>query len=205
MKNKILLVDDNLDMLLIGQRIFSRAGYQFISARSGEEGLEKALIEKPNVIILDFMLPDMNGAELIKKINLDDDYETIRTIPIVILTARSEYINEVQDCFALGLRAFLNKPFGHRELVNIIDNIIHISDTQPPQTKATTQLPEEHNKQIVDKEWLDDLKIAGHTIASLIQNLSISPENKLNAEQSLELQAIKTSSKRLIKLLNNIQ
>ncbi|MBN1542188.1 response regulator, partial [candidate division KSB1 bacterium] len=130
MKGKILLVDDNIDMLLIGQRIFSRAGYDFISARNGQEGLEKARLEKPDIIVLDYMLPDINGSQFIKTIGQDKAYDEIKETPIVILTARSEFIQDIKDCFALGLRAFLNKPFGHRELVNVIENIIHLSRYQ---------------------------------------------------------------------------
>ena len=202
MKGKILLVDDNIDMLLIGQRIFTRAGYDFISARAGQEGLDKARIEKPDIIILDYMLPDINGSQFIKMIANDKVYEAIRKTPIVILTARSEFIEDIKSCFALGLRAYLNKPFGHRELVNVIENILYQTryQSQEPPTqavKATSTSPLQ-----TDAEWLDELKTAASTIAALCRTLNQEESSNLTVSQKMNLQAIYTSSKRLLATLS---
>ncbi|MBD3373873.1 response regulator [candidate division KSB1 bacterium] len=196
-KGKILLVDDNLDMLLIGQRIFSRAEYLFASARTGQEGLEKAKSEPPNAIILDYILPDMNGSDFIKEIN---KHETLNRVPIVILTARADTIDDLESLFAMGLRAFLNKPFGHRELVNVIENIIMAARFTPANkmtASSSSPTPE------IDSEWLSDLRTAASTIATLCQELNSKNDKNLSDEQRLDLQAIYSSSKRLLKLLKN--
>ncbi len=196
-KGKILLVDDNLDMLLIGQRIFSRAEYLFASARTGQEGLEKAKSDPPDAIILDYILPDMNGSDFIKEIN---KHKTLTKVPIVILTARADTIDDLESLFARGLRAFLNKPFGHRELVNVIENII-MAARFTPANKTTASPPAKPSE--IDPEWLSDLRTAASTIATLCQELNSKNDKNLSDEQRLDLQAIYSSSKRLLKLLKN--
>ena len=94
-KSKVLLIDDNEDMILIGSRVFERAGYQFLSSRSGQDGLQVAKSEIPDVIILDYILPDMNGSQLLNKMFDDSELSAISNIPIVVLTARPDYIEEL--------------------------------------------------------------------------------------------------------------
>jgi len=101
-KGSVLLVDDDLDMLLIGQRIFGRAGYKFISARNGKEGLEKVLANAPDLIIIDFILPDINGKQFIETIAKDEDYKAHRDTPMIILSARSDYIENLEEFFKIG-------------------------------------------------------------------------------------------------------
>ncbi|HNR66774.1 MAG TPA: response regulator [bacterium] len=201
MKGKILLVDDNIDMLLIGQRIFTRAGYDFLSARTGQEGLDKALLEKPDIVILDYMLPDLNGAQFIKMIGQDKLYHEIKDTPIVILTARSEFLEDIKSCYALGLRAFLNKPFGHRELVSVIENIIQLNRFQANNpTPIPQQTPAE--PMASDATWLDEVQNAAQAIAALCRTLTNEDSSNLTLVQKMNLQAIYTSSKRLVALLS---
>lgn len=196
-KGKILLIDDNLDMLLIGQRIFSRAGYLFSSARTGQEGLEKTKSEPPSVIILDYILPDMNGTDFITEIK---QIQTLSSVPVVILTARADSISDLESLFKMGLQAFLNKPFGHRELVNVIENIImtakYSPKTDPSPKPETSHAPDE-------SEWLSDLCTAASTITTLCQELNSKNDENLTDQQRLDLQAIYSSSKRLLRLLKN--
>ncbi len=203
-KGRVLLVDDNLDMLIIGQRIFTRAGYTFVSARSGREGLQKAKAEKPDLIILDYILPDLNGTQFIRTLATESEYIEVKDTPIVILTARSEYIEDLQRCFELGLRAYLNKPFGHRELVNVVENVIRLakvgSRTSAPQPgpPASTAQP---SGAIADATWLEDVRLSASTIASLCRELVSAEHPPLAEPQRTELQAIYASSKRLLNLI----
>ncbi len=204
-KGRVLLVDDNLDMLIIGQRIFTRAGYSFNSARSGREGLQKAKAEKPNIIILDYILPDINGTQFIRTIATESEYADVKNTPIVILTARSEYIEDLQRCFELGLRAYLNKPFGHRELVNVVENIIRLAKvgSRPPEQESNspTQIGDQRGI-AADATWLEDVKLSASTIASLCRDLVSEEHPPLAEPQKIELQAIYASSKRLLNLIH---
>ena len=203
-KYKILLIDDNVDMLIIGKRIFERAGHEFVDSRNAEAGLHMALVEKPDIIILDYMLPDMYGTDFIKIIANSADYASIKNTPIVILTARPNYVKELDECYAGGLKAFLHKPFGHRELVNVIENIIRVNEIQNAQT-APQNTPVEnpaYNEMKIEDEWFEDVLSTSDALRGLCVDLKTVESGNLSEEQLMELEAIYNSSARLDRLLN---
>ena len=125
---KILLVDDDPGMLDIGRIIIQRAGYRFVGAESGEAGLEKVLQERPDLIILDYMMPEMNGEQFFRTLREDPRFREVREIPVIMLTARSDDNIDQTSLFREGLAAFLFKPFGHRELINVIGNVLKMAE-----------------------------------------------------------------------------
>ncbi len=193
-KAKILFIDDNLDMLLIGKRIFTRADYEFTSARTMQEGLDKIKLENPDVILLDYVLPDGTGTDFLKTLRNNNAYQQAKEIPVVVLTARADAVEDLDTCYALGLRAFLYKPFGHRELINVIDNIVqqkpHIVQKQPASSSNGH-----------DPEWLEDVSMASRTIFTLSKELQSKGSKNLSDEQQMLLQAIFSSSRRLANLV----
>jgi DNA-binding response OmpR family regulator len=195
-KEKILLIDDTADMLTIGQRIFERAGFDFCSARSGEEGLKKAREEKPSLIILDYLLPDMQGSQFIKTMAAESQYASIQDIPVVVLTAHPNSSQELDDCFKLGLRACLHKPFGHRELVNVVENVIRRARVEKEKTPAVQSAP------AVDSRLLEDIRISTIAITSLCKELTMSDRSNLTDQQQTDLDAIYNSSRQLARLVN---
>ena len=203
-KYKVLLIDDNVDMLIIGKRIFERAGHDLLECRNAEDGLKTALVEKPDIIILDYMLPDMYGTDFIRIISNSSDYSSVKNTPIVILTARPNYIKELDECYAAGLKAFLHKPFGHRELVNVIENIVYTSQLQ----SAFLDVPRENqagkmnSKDIeTESEWFEDILSTSDALRGLCVDLKTVESENLSEEQLIELDAIYNSSSRLDKLL----
>ena len=197
-KYKVILVDDNLDMLLIGQRIFERADFLFFSAHTANEGLNLALKEHPDIIILDYMMPDMSGTQFIKTIATNSLYKMLRNIPIILLTARPNYIEDLENCYRMGLKAFLKKPFGHRELVNVAENIIKLSKFEKIQETGNSPKLSSSGK---NGDWLEDMRIAAGTITSLCKELAQTDKGKLSEQQRMEIEAIYTSSRRLSKLI----
>lgn len=197
-KGKVLLVDDNTDMELIGERIFARAGFDYISARSGHEGLDLAKSARPDIIVLDYMLPDINGTQFLRLIHSEPDYAGLRGLPVVVLTARTDYIEDLDECFRMGLHAFLNKPFGHRELVNIIDSILRYTQIQP--SAPPSPLPAHDAPPAFDTRRLEELRLIGQTIARLSKELR-DETVQLNEQQRMDVYAVYTSSKRLVALL----
>lgn len=205
-KDKILQIDDTLDMLLIGQRIFNRAGYQFISAQSGEEGLNKALSEKPDIIILDYLMQDMDGATFLKILTSDPRYESVRETPCVILTAKNEEPENLDEYFSTVLRSYLKKPFGHRELVMVVENFLRISKIK--QGKPTTESASHRRRNeakpqgiLPEQDALEDVNIIAATIMSLVTELVQKPDSNLCERDQTDLLAILNSSKRLIKIV----
>lgn len=125
-RTSVLLIDDDPDMATITGRVVEKAGFRFYWARTAKEGLAEMLKQAPNVVLLDHMLPDMNGLEFLRKLRNDPKYAAIRETPVMMLTAYEPKPNVTDQMFALNLAAYLRKPFGHRELVNIIWNVCEL-------------------------------------------------------------------------------
>jgi len=122
-RKTVLLIDDDQDMREIGRKIIEAAGYNFFEASNGKQGLEMILAYKPDLILLDYMMPRMSGAEVFQELISSPLYRPRSDTPVIMLTAKSEYDVDRNRLFELGLSAFLVKPFGHRELINVIDNV----------------------------------------------------------------------------------
>jgi DNA-binding response OmpR family regulator len=101
---KVLLIDDDGDLLELSSRIFERAGAQVITARDGWEGIGKVLIHQPNLILLDILMPGINGFEVCQKIR------EISNAPLIILTAL-DHEQSLIKALELGADDFLPKPF----------------------------------------------------------------------------------------------
>jgi len=113
MKKRVLIVDDEPDLLDLVAHHFRAAGYVEDTATSGSEGLHIASRNRPNVVILDLMLPDIQGTEVLRRIRADRD---TAAIPVLLLTARGEEVDRVVG-FELGADDYVVKPFSPRELV----------------------------------------------------------------------------------------
>lgn len=114
---KILIVDDEQDVLeVLGKRLLG-AGYQVIKAQSGQEAITKAKNELPNLIVLDIIMPDMDGG---KVAHILKECETTKDIPVIFLTC----LYTKQDEKAKGHRAregfFVAKPYNSTEMLDII-------------------------------------------------------------------------------------
>ena len=118
----ILLIDDNPEIHMMMRIILRQNGYQLVSAFDGEEGLAKILEVNPDLIILDYMMPKMSGDQLFEIFLEDEKYKNYQQIPILMLTARTEDRLRKQEFLEKGLYGYLTKPFGMRELVEIIDS-----------------------------------------------------------------------------------
>lgn len=117
---KILVVDDDINQIRLIRERFTRQGHQVLEAINGEEGLEVALAEKPDIILLDVMMPVMNGWELCKY--LRNKRELDRT-GIIMLTAIGPNLNEMTSPL-YGADDFIDKPFLFRDLEEKIEKVI---------------------------------------------------------------------------------
>ena len=112
-QDKILIVDDEKDILeLIGYNL-EREGYKIVKALSGEEALRNSRSEKPNLILLDLMLPGIDGLEVLKRLKKDSK---TANIPTVLLTAKGEEADIVTG-LELGADDYITKPFSPRVLL----------------------------------------------------------------------------------------
>src|SRR3972149_8740744 len=117
---KILVVDDEKDILTLLEYNLKKAGFTVVSAQDGPEALALSKKEKPDLIILDIMLPGMEGTEVCKILKGE---ETTRHIPIIMLTAKGEEIDRIVG-FELGVDDYIIKPFSPRELVLRVKTVL---------------------------------------------------------------------------------
>lgn len=112
-RKKILLVDDSATILMMERTILMKGPYEVVTASDGEQGVAKALAERPDLILMDVIMPRMNGFEACKKIR---EQEAISTTPIIMVTTRGEEAN-VEMGFQSGCSDYVTKPINAVELM----------------------------------------------------------------------------------------
>ena len=112
-KSKIIVVEDESDILDVIEYNLSREGYKVLGFRNGEQGLEAIREEDPQLVLLDLMLPGIDGIEICKKVKEDP---VTRDIPVVMITAKSEESDVVLG-LGVGADDYVSKPFSPKELV----------------------------------------------------------------------------------------
>lgn len=121
MANKrILVIEDERELVKVLQIRLEAAGYDVLAAYDGQEGLAKAQKEKPDLIILDLMLPKIDGYKICRMLKFDEKY---KQIPIIILTARAQKSDE-KTAYETGADAYITKPFQHTIVLAKIEELI---------------------------------------------------------------------------------
>jgi phosphate regulon transcriptional regulator PhoB len=126
MPQTILVVDDERDIVELVRYNLTQAGYRVVSATDGRQAVELARRERPDLVVLDLMLPVLPGAEVARTLKQD---EKTRAIPILMLTARGEEMDRVVG-FELGADDYVVKPFSPRELVLRVQAILRREDKE---------------------------------------------------------------------------
>ena len=119
MKRKILCVDDEEDILNFLELVLSEKGYEVVTAAGGQEALTRAQMEHPDLVLLDIMMPQMDGWEVLKLLRVDED---TAEIPVAMLSARTEARDRVQG-LQEGAIDYICKPFSLAELIGKIEAI----------------------------------------------------------------------------------
>ncbi|MDY7009247.1 MAG: response regulator [Planctomycetota bacterium] len=117
---KVLVADDEAHIRHVVKIKLTQAGYEVLTAMDGEEALELAITEKPDVIITDYQMPYMSGLELCTHLRKN---EPTKDIPILMLTARGFDITE-HEMAEVGIRGVLSKPFSPREALRRVQNFL---------------------------------------------------------------------------------
>ena len=120
-KGTIMVVDDNPDSLFIVKAILEGIGYDVITANSGQELFSRLEEQEPDLIILDIMMPQMDGLKVLER--LRGTAET-SSIPVIILTAKVQY-DDVLEGYKLGADYYITKPFTSTQLINGINLILN--------------------------------------------------------------------------------
>jgi DNA-binding response OmpR family regulator len=112
-KPVVLVADDDPDILLLISLTLERDGYEIVVARNGLEAYERALERKPHLILLDLMMPGLDGREVTRRLRAE---KSTKDVPIMIVTAFAEE-SQALDALAAGADAYMKKPFSPRDLL----------------------------------------------------------------------------------------
>ncbi len=121
MRKTILVVDDDREMVELIQLFLNNAGYETLAAFSGESALEQAFQQKPDLILLDIMMPKIDGWEVFRRIKNDPQ---VGNIPIVFLTARTQNIDRMIGLSVMKASGYLTKPFSKKELLDEVERVL---------------------------------------------------------------------------------
>ncbi|PES63271.1 DNA-binding response regulator [Bacillus cereus] len=148
MNNRILVVDDEEFILTLIEFNLQQAGFEVITAMDGEMALQKATTERPDLIILDLMLPKMDGMEVCKELRL----QRVMT-PILMLTAKDDEFDKVLG-LELGADDYMTKPFSPREVVARVKAILRRTKLQ--QEEQVSEAPDEESIIIAELKILTE-------------------------------------------------
>lgn len=150
---KILAVDDEQRMVRFIQLNLEQDGFEVITAFNGKEALEQVRTQLPDLILLDIMMPDINGFDVLKKIR------EVNTVPVIMLTAKGEEDDRIQG-LELGADDYITKPFSPRELVSRIRAVLRRTKTftedQVDQIEVDDRLKIDFSRREV---WVDGEKV----------------------------------------------
>lgn len=118
---RVICIEDEPEMIDLVKLILSRRGFQVVGAMGGREGLEAIQRERPNVVLLDLMMPDMDGWEVFQKMKADD---ATKTIPVIVVTAKAQSIDKVLGLHIAKVDDYITKPFGPQELVESVEKVL---------------------------------------------------------------------------------
>jgi len=119
-RKKILLVDDSETSLMMSRMILSKANYDILVAKDGQEGVVRAVAERPDLVLLDVVMPKMNGFEACTQIRAREE---TGTTPIIMVTTRGEE-SSVEAGYAAGATDYITKPVNGLELLTKVRQIL---------------------------------------------------------------------------------
>ncbi len=117
----IVCVEDEPEMIELIQLILNRRGFEVLGASGGKEGLKMVREILPDLVLLDLMMPDMDGWEVYQQMKAE---ESTRNIPVIIVTAKAQNIDKVLGLHIAKVDDYIAKPFGPQELIDSVEKIL---------------------------------------------------------------------------------
>lgn len=128
----VVIVEDEQEMIDLIQLILSRRGFDVIGANGGAKGLEAIRQHQPDLVLLDLMMPEMDGWQVYQQLKADDD---TASIPVIVVTAKAQNIDKVLGLHIAKVDDYIPKPFSLEELVERIEKVLKRS--QRAQSQAS--------------------------------------------------------------------
>ncbi len=130
---KILVVDDEVNIIDLARMYLERDGFQVCAASDGAQALEEIKQQKPDLVVLDIMLPEIDGFEVCQRVRKESE------VPIIMLTARDDDVDKIVG-LELGADDYMTKPFNPRELVARVKAILRRMERNPREDAAPVNL-----------------------------------------------------------------
>lgn len=181
---KILVVDDIATNVMLLKAVLGRAKYHIVTATGGREALEKVESEKPDLVLLDIMMPDMDGYEVIRCLRADPRWEDL---PVIFLTA----LNNTEDIvkgFKLGASDYVSKPFNHEELITRVAHHIFIAASKRTILEQSEQLQRTmRNRDRMYSVIAHDLRSPIGTLKMVFNMLTINITEQMVGAENIEM------------------
>jgi two-component system, OmpR family, response regulator VicR len=120
-KRNVVCIEDEPEMIDLIRLILGRRGFELTGAMGGREGLEAVRRVRPDLVLLDLMMPDMDGWDVYQQMKADDD---LKDIPVIIVTAKAQSIDKVLGLHIAKVDDYVTKPFGPQELLQSVEKVL---------------------------------------------------------------------------------
>ena len=120
-KKKVVCVEDESEIIDLIRLILGRKGFDLTGAAGGLEGLETIRRVKPDLVLLDLMMPDMDGWEVYQQMKADPE---LKNIPVIVVTAKAQSIDKILGLHIAKVDDYVTKPFGPQELLQSVERVL---------------------------------------------------------------------------------
>ena len=181
MNGKIFIIEDETSIIQLVQHNLEKDGFIVSSAINGNEGLKDIKKFEPNLLLLDWMLPDLSGIEICKSIRKDTSF---KNLPVIMLTAKGEEEDKIKGLDS-GADDYLTKPFSYNELLARIKAILRRSD--PKTISDTLEFDDLRLDRLEKRVFRDSIEIQlGPTEFRLLEFFLTNPKRVFSRDQILE-------------------
>src|SRR5512140_60537 len=116
----VLVIDDSPTILKVVQLVLTKAGYRVTTASDGDEGVEAARSARPDIILLDFVMPKMNGYQVCQALHQE---EALREVPVILMSAKGDQVGE-RFVRAMGIVDYITKPFSPEAIIGVVQHTV---------------------------------------------------------------------------------
>jgi len=123
-RKRVLCIEDHPEMIELIRVILGRKGFAVTGAAGGREGLQALEGDPPDLVLLDLMMPDIDGWEVYRQMRASD---RLKEVPVIAVTAKAQEIDRVLGLHIAGMDDFITKPFGPDELISSVERVLGVS------------------------------------------------------------------------------
>ena len=134
---KILVVDDYAENVELLEELLTASGYKIATAYDGDEALKKVKLDKPDLILLDIMMPRMDGYQVCEALRANDD---TKEIPIIFVTAKTEVKDWTHAIFNVGVNSYITKPINPKKLLDKVKSVLKMKQSREELRKTREKL-----------------------------------------------------------------